>query len=111
MSVPNTFPWKRLINFIPIYSSPQYVYAFFLIEVYLIGVPTYSSKTAVPPGRGWKLIICKSNIKKVLKYKIVSKMSTQYDHTVGFKKNGNCQKKFCQILLLNFYSLKRPFRI
>jgi hypothetical protein len=26
------------------------------------------------------------------------------------KKNGNCQKKFCQILL-NFYSLKRPFRI
>jgi hypothetical protein len=30
--------------------------------------------------------------------------------TVGFKKNGNCQKKFCQILL-NFYSLKRPFRI
>jgi hypothetical protein len=30
--------------------------------------------------------------------------------TVGFKKNGNCQKKFCQVLL-NFYSLKRPFRI
>jgi hypothetical protein len=27
-----------------------------------------------------------------------------------FQKNGNCQKKFCQILL-NFYSLKRPFRI
>jgi hypothetical protein len=26
------------------------------------------------------------------------------------KKNGNCQKKFCQILL-NFYSLKRLFRI
>jgi hypothetical protein len=26
------------------------------------------------------------------------------------KKNGNCQKKFCQILL-NLYSLKRPFRI
>jgi hypothetical protein len=26
------------------------------------------------------------------------------------KKNRNCQKKFCQILL-NFYSLKRPFRI
>jgi alkylhydroperoxidase/carboxymuconolactone decarboxylase family protein YurZ len=31
-------------------------------------------------------------------------------YTVGFKKNGNCQKKFCQILL-NFYSLKRSFRI
>jgi hypothetical protein len=30
--------------------------------------------------------------------------------TVGFKKNGNCQEKFCQILL-NFYSFKRPFRI
>jgi hypothetical protein len=30
--------------------------------------------------------------------------------TVGFKKNGNCQKKFCQILL-NFYSLKRLFKI
>jgi hypothetical protein len=30
--------------------------------------------------------------------------------TVGFKKNGNCQKKFRQILL-NFYSLKRLFRI
>jgi hypothetical protein len=26
------------------------------------------------------------------------------------KKSGNCQKKFCQILL-NFYSLKRPFRV
>jgi hypothetical protein len=31
-------------------------------------------------------------------------------NTVGFKKNGNCQKKFCQVLL-NFYSLKRSFRI
>jgi hypothetical protein len=30
--------------------------------------------------------------------------------TVGFKKNENCQKKFCQILF-NFYSLKRSFRI
>jgi hypothetical protein len=30
--------------------------------------------------------------------------------TVGLKKNGNCQKKFCQILL-KFYSLKRPFRV
>jgi hypothetical protein len=29
-NVSNTFSWKRLINFIPIYSSPQYVYAFFL---------------------------------------------------------------------------------
>jgi hypothetical protein len=34
--VSNTFSWKRLFNFIPIYSSPQYVYAFFfLIEVYI----------------------------------------------------------------------------
>jgi hypothetical protein len=32
-NVSNTFSWKRLINFIPIYSSPQYVYAFFFIEV------------------------------------------------------------------------------
>jgi hypothetical protein len=29
--------------------------------------------------------------------------------TLGFKKNGNCQKNFCQILL-NFSSLKQPFR-
>jgi hypothetical protein len=28
-NVSNMFSWKRLINFIPIYSSPQYVYAFF----------------------------------------------------------------------------------
>jgi hypothetical protein len=35
-NVSNTFSWKRLINFIPIYSSPQYVYAFFLIEVYIL---------------------------------------------------------------------------
>jgi hypothetical protein len=35
-NVSNTFSWKRLINFIPIYSS-QYVYAFFfLIEVYVV---------------------------------------------------------------------------
>jgi hypothetical protein len=34
-NVSNTFSWKRLINFIPIYSSPQYVYVSFLIEVYV----------------------------------------------------------------------------
>jgi hypothetical protein len=35
-NVSNTFSWKRLINFIPIYSSLKYVYAFFLIEVYIL---------------------------------------------------------------------------
>jgi hypothetical protein len=34
----------------------------------------------------------------------------QTDIRLASKKNGNCQKKFCQILL-NFYSLKRLFRI
>jgi hypothetical protein len=28
-NVNNTLSWKRLINFIPSYSSPQFVYAFF----------------------------------------------------------------------------------
>jgi hypothetical protein len=37
-------------------------------------------------------------------------MSSDVINYGWLQKNGNCQKKFCQILL-NFYSLKRPFRI